>query len=84
MKTILNKALYKGSILLFCLYGYVAHAADPPDPCNGNGGTPPDCIPPPPEENLPIDGNITILIFIAVLFGIYTIYKYKLNKKRTI
>nr|WP_315151804.1 hypothetical protein [uncultured Flavobacterium sp.] len=72
MKTILKKALYKGSIVLFCLYGYVAYA-DPDPP-----------IDPPPEEDAPIDGNITILILIAVLFGIYTIYKYKLNKKRPI
>lgn len=80
MKTILNKALYKVSILLFCLYGYVAHA-DCIDGVDENGNP---CSPPPPEEDLPIDGNITILIFIAVLFGIYIIYKYKLNKKRPI
>jgi hypothetical protein len=73
MKTILNKALYKGSILLFCLYGYVAQAGPlQPDP------------PPPPDEFLPIDENITILMLMTVLFGIYIIYNYKLNKKRPI
>lgn len=79
MKTILYKALYKGSIMLFCLYGYVAHAQET---CYDDFGVVVPCNPPPPQEDLPIDGNITILIFIAVLFGIYTIYK--LNKKRTI
>lgn len=73
MKTILNKTLQKGSILLFCLYGYVAHADDPEPP-----------IDPPPTEDAPINENILILIFIAVLFGIYIIYNHKLNKKRPI
>ncbi|WP_281637004.1 hypothetical protein [Flavobacterium marginilacus] len=78
MKIFLNKALYKGSILFFLLYGFVIHA-DPNVPGD------PDYIPPPPDEgDLPIDENITILIFIAVIFGLYIIYNHKLNKKRPI
>ncbi|PJJ10357.1 hypothetical protein CLU83_3765 [Flavobacterium sp. 1] len=80
MKTILNKALYKGSILLFCLYGYIAHA----ETCYDGSGNVVPCDPAPPTEDTPIDGNITILIIIAVLFGIYIIYNYKINKKRPI
>ena len=78
MKTILNKALHKGSILLFCLLGYVAHAANgTPAPNSANGDEP-------PADPLPIDGNITILALIALFFGIYIIYNYKQNKKRPI
>lgn len=82
MKTFLNKALYNGSIMLFCLFGYVAHAED----CFDKDGNPIMCPPidPPPPEVAPIDANIIILVFIAVLFGIYIIHNNKLNKKRPI
>ncbi|MBF4470701.1 hypothetical protein [Flavobacterium sp. HJJ] len=70
MKTFLNKIILKGCILFFCLSGHVAHADVP--------------APEPPEDPLPINENMTIAVFIAVLFGIYIIYNYKLNKKRPI
>jgi hypothetical protein len=76
MKTNLNKALYKIILFTSCLYGYVANAQDPcppfPAPCD------------PPGDPLPIGENISILIIATVFFGIYIIYKYKLNKKRPI
>ena len=72
MKVDLKKVFFKIVFLVSCLYGYVAHA-DPP--CPG-------CTP--PVEGAPIDDHITILITIAVLFGIYIVNKYKLNKKRPI
>jgi hypothetical protein len=75
MKTILNKTLYKASILFFFLFGYAAHALEP---CPPNT----DC--PPPGDDLPIGENISILIFMTILFGLYIIYNYKLNKKRPI
>jgi len=70
MKINFNKAFYKLLFFLSCFYGCVAHAQtiDPPDP----------------DEDLPIDGNIMILVFAAVLFGIYTIYKYNVKQKRPI
>ena len=81
MNTNLKKAFFKIIFLLFFLYGYVAHAGGPcppddPDPLNPCEAA--------PGDNLPINENITILILIAVLFGIYIIYNNKLNKKRPI
>ncbi|NDP28452.1 MAG: hypothetical protein GZ087_13665 [Flavobacterium sp.] len=36
---------------------------------------------PPPPPGLPIDDNLFILSIIAVLFGVYIIYKYQLKTK---
>lgn len=35
----------------------------------------------PPPDGLPIDENILILVIVASLFGIYTIYKHRLKVK---
>lgn len=84
MKTILNKTLHKASILLFCLFGYAVHAecynacAEIVD-CNSPDSIGP--VPGPPCDYLPINENIFILLFIALLFGIYVIFKYLQNKK---
>ncbi|PKB16956.1 hypothetical protein [Flavobacterium sp. 5] len=72
MKINSNKAFHKIILFAYCFYGYGAYAEDPEVPDE------------PPLEDAPIDGNIMILLVIAVLFGIYVIYKYKLNKKRLI
>jgi len=77
MNTTLKKAFSRIIFLLFYLYGYVAHAA-PPCP----GGEDPPCSPHPDDAS--IDGNITILLVITALFGIYIIYNNKLNKKRPV
>lgn len=69
MKRNSNKAFNKISLLLFCLLGYVTNAQTDP---------------PPLDEDLPIDANILILVFAAVLFGVYTIYSYKVKQKRPI
>jgi hypothetical protein len=39
---------------------------------------------PPPPPGLPIDENIFILMIIAILFGIYIIYSFKLKTKTPI
>jgi hypothetical protein len=81
MKTYLNKTFYKIFLLLFCLLGYVAHAADPPCP---DGYTGPDCnILVPPTEKAPIDENLILFVSVSMIFGVCTIYK-KLDKKRPI
>jgi hypothetical protein len=36
---------------------------------------------PPPPPGLPIDENLFIVLILAVLFGIYVIYKYQLKTK---
>jgi hypothetical protein len=42
---------------------------------------PPTPGPPPPPPGLPIDENIMILVVIALLFGIYIIYKHSVKRK---
>ena len=45
-------------------------------PIPGDGG------PPPPDGFAPIDENLTVFLVIAILFGIYTIYKFNLKQKK--
>ncbi len=53
-------------LLLSSISGY----ADPPAP-----------LPDPPPTDTPIDENLVILLFTAILFGIRIIYSRKLNSK---
>jgi hypothetical protein len=71
MKTTPNRFL---SIVLFLLCGLSSIAQAPPPPA-------PAPIPPP---SLPIDDNIYILFALALILGIYLIYKHKLNQKTPI
>ncbi len=48
--------------------------------CYGQGEEPPP-PPPTPPPGLPVDGGILVLLFISIIFGIYKIYQYNLNKK---
>ena len=64
-------------LLLLCfamMYGFtvIAQATNPP--------------PPPGEEEpvVPIDENIFILFFMAILFGIYITYKYNSKQKTSV
>ncbi|MFV5690552.1 hypothetical protein ACM55K_00855 [Flavobacterium sp. LT1R49] len=45
------------------------------------GQGPPAPAPPPPPPGLPIDEDIFIGIIIALLFGIYVIYSFRLKTK---
>jgi hypothetical protein len=74
MKTFLNKAFNTIILLLFSTSGFAGPT--PPAPM-----APDDIGDPPP---LPIDENLVILILTALLFGLYTIYKHKLNRKTPI
>ncbi|MDR6844845.1 hypothetical protein [Flavobacterium granuli] len=57
---------------------------------SGYADDPKDVPPPqvsaraPTPGDVPIDENISILALAAIIFGIYIIYNYKLNKKRPI
>lgn len=70
MKIILNKFL----IVVLFLFSAVVNAQDLPVPCTG-----PNC--PPVAPDLPIDDNLIILLLIGILFGIYSIHKYKIKTK---
>jgi hypothetical protein len=65
-----NKAINTIALLLVSISGFAAPSPPPPE------------IPDP--EDLPIDENLIILLFLALLFGLYKIYKHSLNKKTPI
>lgn len=75
MKIIANKFF----IIIICLFGVldVYSTPTPPSPTGKSavGGAPP------PPPGMPIDENIFGLIIIAILFGIYIIYRYQLKVK---
>jgi hypothetical protein len=73
MKIIANKSF----ILIIYLLGFVNifAAPDPPMPNGKNQG-------PPPPPGLPIDENLSSLLIIALLFGIYIIYNHTYSPKK--
>jgi hypothetical protein len=71
MKTAPNKFL---SIVLFLLCGINSVAQTPPPPA----------LKPKPPPKLPIDDNLYALFALALILGIYFIYKHKLNQKTPI
>jgi hypothetical protein len=70
MRALQNKFYF----LIFFLSGTLSVVAQDPPP-------PP---PPPPPPGLAIDENIFILLSIAILFGVYIIYKNNLKRKSSI
>jgi len=74
MRIILNK-FFALMIYLLSISNALA-APHPPPPNNGKK--------PPPPPGLAIDDNLFILLILAVLFGIYIIYIYKLKTKTPI
>jgi hypothetical protein len=60
-------------IYLFGIFN--TFAAPHPPPPNGKK--------PPPPPGLPIDDNLFILLLVAILLGIYIIYKYHKLKTKT-
>ena len=44
------------------------------------GGGPPPPTPPPPP-GLPIDGSVFLLVVVAMVYGFYTLRKFKLQSK---
>lgn len=73
MKTIANNIFFVTIYLLGVTNAFAA--PHPPSP----GGKKP-----PPPPGLPIDENITFLLIMAILFGIYMIYRYQLKTKAPI
>ena len=73
MKFIANKYLF----ILTYLIGTSNTLAKPNPPA-------PTFKKPPPPPGLPIDENLYVLLVIAVLFGIYIIYRHNLKTKTPI
>jgi hypothetical protein len=71
MKTFRNRFLLTLAFALSCIGVF---AQGPPEP-------PPEPTSVPPPVGLPIDSNIIFLLIIALLFGIYVIYKDRLKTK---
>lgn len=70
MKIVPNRIFY---ILLMLLTGVTAFTRNKP---------PPPGVPPPP--GLPIDGGVVVLLILAIVYGLYRLYQFKLNKKTLI
>ena len=70
MKIIISKLLI---IMTYLLGIFNTFAAPNPPPPNGKK--------PPPPPGLPIDDSLFLLLIIAVLFGVYTIYKCQIKTK---
>lgn len=87
MKSVSERFLF--TVLLVLLWTEVFSQVPEKCPCgvsNGTGGG--AGAPPPPGECLPcpisIDESIMVLVIIALVFGIYIIYKNRLKAKTTI
>lgn len=71
--------------ILFVLITYLFTAVDAFAVGSGNPNPPPpNGKRPPPPPGLPIDENLSILLLIALLFGIYIIYSHRLKTKTPI
>lgn len=55
-------------------------ASAPPTPAS----TAKSAAGPEPQPDLPIDSNLLLLAIAALLFGIYVIYKHRLNRKASV
>jgi len=73
MKTIASKFIF---VTLYLLGVTIAFAAPKPPP--------PNYKKPPSPPGLPIDENISVLVIMALLFGIYMIYRHQLKTKAPI
>ncbi len=73
MKTI----VYRFFVLIIILFGVMDAFAAPSPPAPG-------AKKPPPPPGLPIDDHILVLLIMAILFGIYIIYRHQLITKAPI
>ena len=70
MKIVPIKILFLFVVVFSGVTGYAKNAPPPPG------------IPPPP--GLPINGGVMALFIVSIIYGLYKIYQFKLNKKTPI
>ena len=73
MKNFVNKFIF----VTISLLGVTIAFATPKPPA-------PNYKKPPSPPGLPIDENISVLVIIAIMFGIYIIYRHRLKTKAPI
>jgi hypothetical protein len=86
MRVLSDKLVLFTGFLMGTLYAIAGSGGGPPapNPAGKSNGAMDVTPPPPPPPGTPIDENLVILLIIALLFGIYIIYKDKLKTKSTI
>jgi hypothetical protein len=84
MRVLSDKLFLFIGFLMGTLYVIAGSGGGPPapNPAGKSNGTAE--LPPPSPPGTPIDENLIILLIVALLFGIYIIYKDKLKTKSTI
>ena len=72
----MNKKTVKVLMLCFSfmLFSLAAYSKDPPTPGQKSNDT---STPPPPGNELPIDGGLSLLLASGVAYGVYTLKRKK-------
>ncbi|MGO4820239.1 MULTISPECIES: hypothetical protein [unclassified Flavobacterium] len=76
------KVAFKKIVTSLCMLLVMVLYAEPQPPAPANMAAADDGPQPPP--GLPIDENIFVLFFMAILFGIYITYKYNSKQKTSV
>ena len=79
MKTIVNIFFI---VIAFLLGTVDTVSKNNPPPPNANGKINNGLPPPPPPPTTPIDENLSVLLIIAIMFGIYIIYNQTIKIKK--
>ena len=69
MKIVPMRLITLLALILIPMAGCFAAPNDPPPPT------------PPPPPGLPVDSGIVALLIVSVIYGLYKVYKFNLNKK---
>jgi hypothetical protein len=84
MRVLSDKLFLFIGFLMGTLYAIAGSGGGPPAPNPAGKSNGAMDVPPPPPPGTPIDENLIVLMAIAVLFGIYIIYKDRLKTKSPI
>jgi hypothetical protein len=84
MRVLSDKLFLFIGFLMGTFYAIAGSGGGPPAPNPAGKSNGAMDVPPPPPPGTPIDENLIVLMAIAVLFGIYIIYKDRLKTKSPI